>query len=140
LGYGYLDDPKSIIPPIGLTFYSFHIMVGLGGWFVALFFFVLYFSMIGKIEDKKLLLNAALFSIPLGYVAGEAGWIVAEVGRQPWAIQGMLPTGIATSSVDETAVMITLSLFAIIFTALLIAEIKIMLKQIKIGPQGESHV
>ncbi len=140
LGYGYLKNPQSIIPPVGLTFYSFHIMVGLGSWFLALFFFVLYFSMIGKIENQKILLYAALFSIPLGYVAGEAGWIVAEVGRQPWAIQGMLPTGIATSSIDSTAVMITLGLFALIFTGLLIAEIKIMFKQIKIGPEGETHV
>lgn len=140
LGYGYLKDPKSIIPPIGLTFYSFHIMVGLGSWFLALFFFTLYFSMIGKIEKQRLLNFAALFSIPLGYVAGEAGWIVAEVGRQPWAIQEMLPTGIATSNIDSTAVMVTLALFAIIFTGLLIAEIKIMLKQIKIGPEGEAHV
>lgn len=134
-GYGYLKNPTDIIPPIGITFYSFHIMVGLGSWFLALFFFTLYFSMIGKIAEKTLLLKAAVFSIPLGYVAGEAGWIVAEVGRQPWAIQEMLPTGIATSSVDSMSVMITLCLFAILFTGLLIAEIKIMLKQIKIGPE-----
>jgi len=139
-GYGYLKDPKSIIPPIGLTFYSFHIMVGLGTWFLALFFFVLYFSMVGKIDNQKALLTLGLFSIPLGYIAGEAGWIVAEVGRQPWAIQDMLPVGIATSSIDSTAVMITLGLFATIFTGLLIAEIKIMLKQITLGPQGEAHV
>ncbi len=137
MGYGYLNDPKDIIPPIGLTFYSFHIMVGLGSWFLGLFFIVLYFSMIGKIAEKKAILYAALFSIPLGYVAGEAGWIVAEVGRQPWAIQNMLPVGVATSSIDTNAVMITLSLFTLIFTGLLIAEIKIMLKQIKIGPEGE---
>lgn len=133
LGYGYLDSPEKIIPPVALTFYSFHIMVGLGSLFLALFFFVLYFSMIGKIETKKLLLYAGLFSIPLGYIAGEAGWIVAEVGRQPWAIQGMLPVGIASSHIDTISVMITLGLFAIIFTALLIAEVKIMLKQITIG-------
>ncbi len=78
---------------------------------------------------------AGLFSIPLGYIAGEAGWIVAEVGRQPWAIQGMLPVGIASSHIDTISVMITLGLFAIIFTALLIAEVKIMLKQITIGPE-----
>lgn len=136
LGYGYLKNPKDIIPPIGLSFYSFHIMVGLGTWFLVLFFFTLYFSMIGKIETKKLLLRASIWSIPLGYVAGEAGWIVAEVGRQPWAIQDMLPTGIATSSIDEVSVMITLGLFTVVFTSLLIAEIRIMLKQIKTGPQG----
>jgi len=136
LGYGYLKNPKDIIPPIGLSFYSFHIMVGLGTWFLVLFFFTLYFSMIGKIDTKKLLLRASIWSIPLGYVAGEAGWIVAEVGRQPWAIQDMLPTGIATSSIDEVSVMITLGLFTVVFTSLLIAEIRIMLKQIKTGPQG----
>ena len=134
-GYGYLDKPEKIIPPVALTFYSFHIMVGLGSWFLVLFFFVLYFSMIGKIATKKLLLYAGLFSIPLGYIAGETGWIVAEVGRQPWAIQGMLPVGMASSHIDAVSVMITLGLFAIIFTALLIAEVKIMLKQITIGPE-----
>ena len=137
MGYGYLSDPKQIIPPIALTFYSFHIMVGLGSWFLALFFLTLYFSMIGKIEKYKSLLYAGLFSIPLGYLAGETGWIVAEVGRQPWAIQNMLPVGIATSSIDTLSVMITLGLFVLIFTALLIAEIKIMVTQIKIGPEGE---
>ena len=140
LGYGYLDNPQQIIPPIGITFYSFHIMVGLGSWFLVLFFFVLYFSMIGKIESKSLLLKAAILSIPLGYVAGEAGWIVAEVGRQPWAIQGMLPVSIASSNIDPMSVMITMGLFIIIFTGLLIAEVKIMLKQISIGPEGGDHV
>lgn len=139
-GYGYLDDPKEIIPPIGITFYSFHIMVALGSLFVALFFFMLYYSMIGKIDSKKWLLRGAVLCIPLGYVAGEAGWVVAEVGRQPWAIQGMLPVGMSASSIDEVSVMITMGLFALIFTGLLIAEIKIMLNQIKIGPQGEKHV
>jgi cytochrome d ubiquinol oxidase subunit I len=133
LGYGYLNKPEQIIPPVGITFYSFHIMVGLGSWFAGLFLLMLYFSMVGKLEGKNLLLRAALFSIPLGYLAGEAGWIVAEVGRQPWAIQDMLPVGIATSQIDTISVLITMSLFAIIFTALLIAEIKIMIKQIKIG-------
>ena len=133
LGYGYLKKPEQIIPPVGITFYSFHIMVGLGSWFLGLFLLTLYFSMVGRIADKTLLLRAALFSIPLGYLAGEVGWIVAEVGRQPWAIQDMLPVGVATSQLDSSAVAITSTLFAIIFTALLIAEIKIMVTQIKIG-------
>lgn len=135
-GYGYLSDPKEIIPPVALTFYSFHLMVGLGTWFMVLFFLVLYFAMIGKLDDKKMLLRAALWSIPLGYIAGEAGWIVAEVGRQPWAIQGMLPVGMATSQISTAAVQTTFWLFAIIFTTLLIAEIRIMTKQITLGMEG----
>ncbi|WP_458700287.1 cytochrome ubiquinol oxidase subunit I [Sulfurospirillum sp. 1307] len=133
LGYGYLKKPEQIIPPVGITFYSFHIMVGLGSWFAGLFLLLLYLSMTGKIEGKNLLFKAAIFSIPLGYLAGEVGWIVAEVGRQPWAIEEMLPVGVATSQLDTTSVLITMSLFAIVFTALLIAEIKIMITQIKLG-------
>jgi cytochrome d ubiquinol oxidase subunit I len=87
------------------------------------------------VEKRRWLLWAALFTIPLGYVAQEAGWIVAEVGRQPWAIQDMLPVGMATSSIEHTSVMITFWLFAVLFTGLLLAEIKIMLRQIKIGPE-----
>jgi len=132
-GYGYLKSPEDIIPPVTITFYSFHLMVGLGTWFLVLFFFILYFAMVNRLDNKKMLLRLAVLSIPLGYIAGEAGWIVAEVGRQPWAIQGMLPTGMATSHVSVAAVQTTFWLFAIIFTALMIAEIKIMLKQIKLG-------
>ncbi len=135
-GYGYLKNPKDIIPPIALTFYSFHIMVGLGTWFVVLFFLILYFSMVGKIENKKILLWLGLLTIPLGYLAEEFGWIAAEVGRQPWAIQDMLPVFKATSSIASSAVIVTIWLFAIIFTALLVAEIKIMLKQISLGMKG----
>jgi cytochrome d ubiquinol oxidase subunit I len=108
-------------------------MVGLGSWFVILFFFILYFAMVGKLDNKRALLRSAVFSIPLAYIASETGWIVAEVGRQPWAIQEMLPVGMATSQISTTAVQTTFWLFAIIFTTLLIAEIRIMLKQIKLG-------
>lgn len=132
-GYGYLKDPKDIIPNVALSFYSFHIMVGLGTWFLVLFFFILYFAMVNKLDKQRALLYAALWSIPLGYLAGEMGWIVAEVGRQPWAIQGMLPTGMATSHLATTAVMITFWMFAAIFTSLLIAEIKIMFTQVNKG-------
>jgi len=129
-GYGYLKHENDIIPNVALTFYSFHIMVGLGSWFFILFFLILYFSMINKLKKQKLLLYSALWSIPLGYLAGEMGWIVAEVGRQPWAIQDMLPVGMATSQLATSAVQLTFFLFAAIFTFLLIAEIKIMFTQV----------
>jgi len=132
-GYGYLKDEKDVVPNVPLVFYSFHIMVGLGTWFFVLFFLVLYFSMVNKIEKKRVLLYSALWSIPLGYLAGEMGWVVAESGRQPWAIQDMLPVGMATSHISTSAVQITFWMFAIIFTFLLIAEIKIMFTQVKKG-------
>ena len=133
MGYGYLKKPEDAVPNVAITFYSFHTMVGLGTWFLVLFILMLYFAMINEIENKKWLLRLALFTIPLGYVAQESGWIVAEVGRQPWAIQDLLPVGMAASNVTSTSVMITFWLFAVLFTGLLIAEIKIMLKQIKLG-------
>jgi len=135
-GYGYLKAPEEIVPPIATTFYAFHIMVWLGGWFIALFGLVLFFLTKRNIQNYPLLLKAALWSIPLGYIASEAGWVVAEVGRQPWAIQDLMPVGVAATHIATTNVMISFFLFAILFTTLLIAEIKIMTKQIKIGPNG----
>ncbi|AXX93069.1 cytochrome ubiquinol oxidase subunit I [Malaciobacter molluscorum LMG 25693] len=135
-GYGYLDNPKDILPPIGLTFYSFHIMVSFCMWFILLFMVILFLLLKKDITTQRFWLYASLYSIPLGYIAAEAGWIVAEVGRQPWAIQDLMPVGIAATNISSTNVQITFWLFAFLFTALLIAEIKIMTKQIKIGPNG----
>jgi len=139
-GYGHLEKPEDIVPPIALTFYTFHLMVSLGMWFILLFGLLLYFSMKKDISNYRTLLKAALWSIPLGYIAAESGWIVAEVGRQPWAIQDLMPVGIAATNIGGGNVAISFTLFAILFTALLIAEIKIMTKQIAIGPEGGSHV
>lgn len=136
MGYGYLKKPEDAVPNVALSFYSFHTMVGLGTWFLLLFLLSLYFSMTNEMHNKKWLLYLAVATIPLGYVAQEAGWIVAEAGRQPWAIQDLLPVGMAASNVASTSVMITFWLFAVLFTALLLAEVKIMLKQIKFGPEG----
>jgi len=135
-GYGYLEKPTDIVPPIALTFYTFHIMVGLGMWFIVLFIVVLYLLMANDIARYKKVLWLSIISIPLGYVAAEAGWIVAEVGRQPWAIQDLMPVGIAATQIDVGNVQLSFWLFAVIFTGLLIAEIKIMLRQISLGING----
>lgn len=140
MGYGYLNDPDSIIPNVPMTFYSFHIMVGLGALFILLFMVTLYLSIKDKLDGKKFLLKLLMLFLPLGFIASESGWIVAEVGRQPWAIQDLLPVAVATTHIDATAVMTTFILFAVLFTVLLIAEIKIMLNQIKIGPKGGENV
>jgi cytochrome d ubiquinol oxidase subunit I len=95
---------------------------------------VLYFVNGKLIEKSKWLLWICVLSIPLGYVAGELGWVVAEVGRQPWAIQDVLPVNAAISHISSDSVKITFFLFLILFTALLLAEVRIMLKQIKKGP------
>ena len=135
-GYGHIAKPEDIIPPIALTFYTFHLMVALGTWFLILFALILFFTMKRDILKYRVLLISAVASIPLGYIASESGWIVAEVGRQPWAIQDLMPVSIAVTDISTTNVQISFFMFAFLFTILLIAEIKIMLKQIKIGPEG----
>lgn len=135
-GYGYIDKATDMIPNVPTVFYSFHIMVMLGMYFILLFAVLLFFINGGKIEKTKWLLWVALFSIPLGYVAGELGWVVAEVGRQPWAIQDVLPLKAAISNISGYSVVITFFLFLILFSALLVAEIRIMLKQIQKGPEA----
>ncbi len=133
-GYGYFKDVNEMIPNVPLTFYSFHTMVGLGFAFVLGFILILWFVLRGKIEDKKWLLRLSLIAIPLAYIASQAGWIVAEVGRQPWVVQDMMPTMAAVTRISSGSVQVTFWLFAVLFTVLMIAEVKIMLRQIKIGP------
>ena len=135
-GYGHIKKAKDVVPPIATTFYAFHIMVTLGAWFLVLFTILLFLLFKKDISNYKWILRSAVASIPLGYIAGEAGWVVAEVGRQPWAIQDLMPVGIAATHISSTNVMISFFMFATLFTALLIAEIKIMTKQISIGPDG----
>lgn len=138
-GYGYLNSPEESIPNVHLTFYAFHIMVTLGMYFIALFGFFTFLSFSKKMNMDKFnwLMWIALFSIPLGYVASQLGWIVAEVGRQPWAIQDVLPVKAAVSAITTQSVQITFFLFLVLFTALLTADIRIMLKQIKKGPHHD---
>jgi cytochrome d ubiquinol oxidase subunit I len=134
-GYGYLQSPEEAVPNVALTFYSFRIMVAFGFYFILFFIIVLYFYSKNKLQDKRWLQYVMLWTIPVVYLAGQAGWIVAEVGRQPWVIQDLLPTRAAVSMIETTSVQITFWLFAVLFTALLIAELMIMTRQIKLGPK-----
>ncbi len=137
-GYGYFENQeKHLIPSIPLTFYSFRIMVGLGLLFVLMFAMVLLWTLKGKMERKKFWLRLAVITIPFAYLASMCGWIVAEMGRQPWVIQDLMPTMIGVTRIDAAAVQTTFWLFVVIFTSLLIAEISIMVKQIKVGPKEE---
>jgi len=140
IGYGYIPDKMMLIPSIGLVFYSFHIMVGLGFMFIALFAVVLFFAFFKEFNMPSWLNYTLLFSIPLGYLASQLGWIVAEVGRQPWTIQDVLPTMASTSHISTSSVIVTFFLFATLFTILLIAELKIMFTTIKKGPEEDEHV
>ena len=137
-GYGYLQSAQETLPPfIPLIYWSFRVMVGLGIWFVVLFIWMLILEKRNTLGQKRLPLHLALWSIPLVYIASQAGWVVAEVGRQPWTIQDLLPTVAAVSRLESASVQVTFWIFAALFTTLLIAEIGIMVKQIRRGPSDK---
>jgi cytochrome d ubiquinol oxidase subunit I len=134
-GYADINKPEDVIPNVTISFYSFHFMVILGFLFIMIFSTSLYLLFKGTISDTRWFLWVALLSIPLPYIASELGWILTEMGRQPWIIQDMMPVSAAVSNISSGSVITTFILFAVLFTALLISEISIMVKQVKTGPQ-----
>ena len=135
-GYGYLKSPGELVPSVPLTFYSFRIMVMLGGYFIVLFAGLLLLGQ--RVTRWKLVQLAVVLTIPLAWLASQAGWVVAEVGRQPWAIQGLLPNVAAISRLDVSSVQTTFYIFLALFTLLLVAELGIMGKAIAAGPETDS--
>lgn len=136
-GYGYIDSPQELVPPVGLVYWAFRIMVGLGGALLLLMCVVLWAVYKKRLASMSWLQWAALLSIPLVYIAGQAGWIVAECGRQPWVIEGLLPVKAAVSSVSVAAVQTTFFVFVAIFTLFLVIELRILTNAIKKGPEIE---
>ena len=138
-GYSYFEHPWQVIPSVPVTFYSFRVMVGLGFFFILLFVLALWFYRRQSLERNRWFLWLALLSIPLAYLASELGWIVTEMGRQPWIIQNLMPVNVAVSNISTGAVQTTFWLFAVLFTSLLIAEVSIMVRQIKTGPKQKEE-
>ena len=130
-GYGYFDSVDQAIPPVALTFYSFRVMVIVGSYLI-LFFLVVLFAAYRKqwLQREKWLQWTAMITLLLVYLCSQAGWIVAEVGRQPWTVQDLLPTCAAISDIPSASVITTFWIFAAIFTMLLIAEVSIMCRYI----------
>ena len=135
MGYGHLEKPEDIVPPVGVVFWAFRFMIGFGMLALLVLLISLWMAWKDKLSGKKWLWIAALVCIPLVYIGGQCGWIVAEVGRQPWTIQGLLPVNVAISSLSAAAVKTTFFLFLAIFTLFLIIEIRIMVGAIKKGPE-----
>ena len=138
-GYGYIDSREELVPPVGLVYWAFRVMVGLGGALLLLMGVVLWANYKKRLASMTWLQWVALLSIPLVYIAGQAGWIVAEVGRQPWVIEGLLPVKAAVSSVSVAAVQTTFFVFVAIFTLFLAIELRILMKAIKKGPEIDNN-
>ncbi len=125
---------ENSIPKVAPLFWSFRVMVGLGMSMLVLFIVAFYYNIKGKLQQRKWLLWFAMISLPFPWIAGEAGWIVAEYGRQPWAIGEILPTYMGVSSVSNGQVLTSLGGFFIFYTLLFIADIYLMIKYAKLGP------
>jgi cytochrome d ubiquinol oxidase subunit I len=145
----YVDDPRQAtpaqisqaawdtVPAVAPLYWAFRIMVALGMFFIVLTatFFVL--SARRKLDAYPWLLKVAVIAIPLPWLAAECGWIVAEVGRQPWVIEGVLPTAVAVSSLGAGTLLVTIAGFVAIYTTLFLIEMKLMLKAIRKGPEEQ---
>jgi cytochrome d ubiquinol oxidase subunit I len=114
-------------------FWSFRIMVALGFYFIALFAMI-FWDASHRNFSRRWLLHVTLWSLPLPWIAIELGWIVAEYGRQPWAIDGVLPTFLASSSLSAEQVLFSLAGFILFYSALLIVDLFLMRKYIYMGP------
>lgn len=155
LGYAlllkrYVDDPRQAteaqiaqaawdtVPQVAPLYWSFRVMVGLGLFFIVLTATFFWLSARRRLDAHPWLLKLAAWSIPLPWIAAECGWIVAELGRQPWAVEGVLPTAMAVSELGAGTVLFTLLGFAALYTVLIVVEMKLMLKAIRKGPDPET--
>ncbi len=124
------------IPPVAALFWTFRVMVACGFTMLIIFALSFYYCARRQEYKKRWLLRLALFALPLPWIAGETGWIVAEVGRQPWSISGILPTHLSTSTLSASSVYSSLTAFIVFYTLLFIAEIYLMLRFSRQGPSS----
>jgi cytochrome bd ubiquinol oxidase subunit I len=153
LGYGlllmrYTDDPAlasaqqinaaawSTVPNVPVLFWSFRCMVALGLYFIFLFATAFYLSTRHRFEKNPWFLKLAFFSLPLPWIAIELGWIVAEYGRQPWAVDGVLPTFLGVSRTSAGNVWLSLLGFVVFYTSLAAVDAFLMVRTIRRGPDG----
>lgn len=151
LGYGlllkrHIDDPakaseedinraaEDLKPKVAPLFFAFHIMVGAGFLMLALFVVGFYLSTKRQLHTKRWYLHWAFWSLPLPWLAAELGWVVAEYGRQPWAVQGILPTHMGVSTVSIAQISTSLIGFVVFYSVLAIIECYLMVKYIRLGP------
>ncbi|WP_067104931.1 cytochrome ubiquinol oxidase subunit I [Sphingopyxis granuli] len=128
----------STVPNVPVMFWVFRVMAGLGFFFIAFFAFAFYMASIQRFGVREGIrrnfLRAAVWAIPLPWIAIEFGWILAEVGRQPWAIEGTLPTFLAASSLTVAQLWTTIIGFTVIYGLLAVIEVRLMLAAIRKGP------
>jgi cytochrome d ubiquinol oxidase subunit I len=153
LGYGllllrFIDDPAaatprqiddaawSTVPNVLVLFWSFRVMVAIGFFLIALFATAFYLASRHRLTQNRWFLRVAFWSLPLPWIAAELGWVVAEYGRQPWAIDGVLPTFLGASPVPAAEVWLSLSGFVVFYSALAVVDVFLLVRTIRRGPEG----
>ena len=126
---------RESLPRVAPMFWTFRVMVGLGVAMLALFAAALWISLKPEFEQRRGVLQWALWSLPMPWIACLVGWFVAEYGRQPWTIHGVLPTHLSVSSIDVETVYGSLAAFALFYTLLFIIEMYLMLRFVRQGPE-----
>ena len=122
------------VPRVSPLFWSFRVMVGLGFLMLALFGLAAWYSVQGSFASRRWLLHWAVWSLPMPWLACELGWFVAEYGRQPWTIYGVLPTHLSASTLSVTSLYGSIAGFVGFYTLLLIVEMYLMVKFARQGP------
>lgn len=124
------------IPKVAPLFWSFRLMVALGFLFLFIFSCAFYLLIRKRLATNRWLLKLAVVSIPLPWIAAELGWFTAEYGRQPWTIAEVLPTHLSASTLPVSSLYFSLAGFILFYTLLLIIELYLMVKYIKLGPSS----
>ena len=124
------------VPDVSVLFWTFRIMVALGFFFIGFFAYAFYMAAKHKLHEQKGFLKLAFASLPLPWVAIMLGWLTAEYGRQPWTVDGVLPTSISASSIGLVDIILTIIGFTVLYGIMLVIEIYLMRKYVKMGPEG----
>jgi cytochrome d ubiquinol oxidase subunit I len=126
------------VPDVWPLFWSFRIMVAIGFFFIAFFAFWFWKASRHTLDKSRFWLWVAALSLPLPYIGVEVGWLVAEYGRQPWVVEGVLPTFYAASGLAVSDLVISLGFFVLVYTVLLAIMIWLMVRVIKAGPSNST--
>ncbi|MBU4435260.1 MAG: cytochrome ubiquinol oxidase subunit I [Alphaproteobacteria bacterium] len=155
LGYGlllkrYVADPRmadaatikkaswDTVPNVPLMFFAFRAMAGIGFLMIGLFATAFLLVTLRK-HNTKWFLMLAVAAIPLPWLAAELGWVLAEVGRQPWSVEGVLPTALGASDLSVAQLWTTIVLFTLLYGSLAVVEVGLILRTIKKGPFAEQE-
>lgn len=123
-------------PKVLPLFLSFRIMVACGLFMIGLFAYGFYLMIRRQAHQNRWFLKVALWALPLPWLAAEFGWVIAEYGRQPWVVQGILPTFMGTSTINLAQIMTSLVGFVLFYSILAVVEVYLMAKYIRLGPDG----